>query len=88
MFLIIAIYTNAAVIMTMTIVVTKTFTHCMSIAIKTMTKFLKCLKKDNFCCFFNMIKERKSLIFVFCFKNKNFFIILAAKFISLNCTAS
>ena len=38
---IINIYTNAAVIMTMTIVVIKRFTHYMSIATKTMTKFLK-----------------------------------------------
>ena len=43
---IITIYTNAAVIMTMTIVViVKKFTHYMTIATKTMTKFLK---KFNF----------------------------------------
>ena len=38
---IITIYINAAVIMTMAIVVIKKFTHCMSIATKTMTKFSK-----------------------------------------------
>ena len=41
MFSIITIYTNAAVIMTIVIVVIKKFTHYMSIATKTMTKFLK-----------------------------------------------
>ena len=65
MFSIITIYTNAAVIMTTAIVVIKKFTHYMSIATKTMTKFLKSLKKDSFCRFFNMIKEHKSLIFAF-----------------------
>ena len=55
MFSIITTNTNAAVIMTMAIVVIKKFTHYMSIATKTMTKFLKSFKKDNFCCFFNMI---------------------------------
>ena len=88
MFSIITIYTNAAVIMTMTTVVIKKIMHYMSIATKTMTKFLKKFKKYNFCCFFNMIKEHKSLIFTFSFKNRNFFIILPSKFISLNCTAS
>ena len=62
---IINIYTNAAVIMTMAVVVIEKFTHYMSIATKTMTKFLKSFKKDNFCCFFNMIKKHKSLIFAF-----------------------
>ena len=57
MFSIITIYTNAAVIMTMAVVVIKTFTHYMSTASKTMTKFLKGLKK-----------EHKSLIFAFSFK--------------------
>ena len=61
MFSIITIYTNAAVIMTMTIVVIKKLTHYMSITTKTMAKFLKSLKKDNFCCFFNMIKEHKKI---------------------------
>ena len=56
---IITIYTNAAVIMTLAIVVIKKSTHYMSIATKTMLNFLKSLKKDNFCCFFKMIKERK-----------------------------
>ena len=41
MFSIITIYTNAAVIMTTAIVVIKKFTHYMSIATKTMTKFLE-----------------------------------------------
>ena len=41
MFSTITIYTNAAVIMTMVIVVIKNFTHYMSIATKTMIKFLK-----------------------------------------------
>ena len=53
------IYPNAAVIMTMAIVVIKKFTHYMSVATKTMIKFLKSFKKDNFCCFFKMIKEHK-----------------------------
>ena len=65
MFSIITIYTNAAVIMTMAIAVIKKFTHYMSIATKTMTKFLKSLKKYNFSCFFNMIKEHKKLSFCF-----------------------
>ena len=56
---IITIYTNAAVIMTLAIVVIKKSTHYMSIATKTMLNFLKSLKKYNFCCFFKMIKERK-----------------------------
>ena len=38
---IITIYTNAAVIMAIAIVVIKIFTHYMSIATKTTTKFLK-----------------------------------------------
>ena len=45
---IITIYTNAAVIMTMTIAVIKKFTHCMSITMKTITKFLKKFKKTIF----------------------------------------
>ena len=44
----------------------------MSIATKTMTKFLKSFKKDNFCYFFNMIKEDKSLIFAFPLKIEAF----------------
>ena len=51
MVLIITIYTNAAVIMTMTIVVIKKFTHYMSIATKTMTKFVKKFKKTIFFAF-------------------------------------
>ena len=47
MFSIITIYTNAAVIVTMAIVVIKIFTHYMSIATKTMTEFLKSLKKEH-----------------------------------------
>ena len=47
MFSIITIYTNAAVIMTMTIVVIKKSTHYVSIATKTMTKFLKSLRKEH-----------------------------------------
>ena len=42
---IITIYTNAAVIMTIAIVVIKKFSHCMSIATKIMKKFLKKFKK-------------------------------------------
>ena len=67
---IITIYTNAAVIMTMAIVVIKKFTHCMSIATKTMTEFLKKFKKDNFYCFFKMIKEYRSLIVTFPLKTE------------------
>ena len=48
---IIAIYTNAAVIMTMTIAVIKKCPHYMSIATKTMTKFLKKFKKTNLVAF-------------------------------------
>ena len=48
---IITIYTNAAVIMTMAIVAIKNFTHCMSIATKIMTKFLKKFKKTFFLLF-------------------------------------
>ena len=48
---IITIYTKATVIMTMAIVVIKTFMLYVSIATKTMIKFLKSFKKDNFCCF-------------------------------------
>ena len=48
---IITIYTNTAVIMTMVIVAIKKFKHCMSIAIKTMTKFLKKFKKTIFVAF-------------------------------------
>ena len=80
---IITIYSYTAVIMTMAIAVIKKFTHNMSIVTKTTTKFL-----NNFCCFFNMIKEHKSLIFAFPLKMEAFFIILPTKFISLNCTAS
>ena len=69
---IIPIYTNAAVIITMAAIVIKKFTHYMSIATKTMIKFLKSLKKDNFCCFFNMIKQHKSLIFAFPLKIEAF----------------
>ena len=47
MFSILTNYTNAAVIMTMAIAVIKKFMHCMSIATKTMTKFLKSLKKEH-----------------------------------------
>ena len=68
----IAAYTNATVIMTTAVVVIKKFTHYLSIATKTITKFLKSLKKDNFCCFFNMIKEQKSLIFAFLLKREAF----------------
>ena len=88
MFSIITIYTNAAVIMTTAIVVIKKFMHYMSIATKTITKFLKSFKKTVFVAFFNMIKEHKSLIFAFPLKIEAFFIILPTKFISLNCTAS
>ena len=45
------IYTNAAVIMTIAIVVIKKFTHCMSIATKTMTTFLNKFKKTIFVAF-------------------------------------
>ena len=45
------IYTNAAVIMTMAFVVIKKCTHYMSIVTKTMTKFLKSLKKTTFVAF-------------------------------------
>ena len=48
---IITIYTNAAVIITMAIVVIKKFSHCMSIATKTMKKFLKKFKKTIFVAF-------------------------------------
>ena len=48
---IITICTNTAVIMTMTIVVIKKFTHYMNIATKTMTKFLKKFKKTIFVAF-------------------------------------
>ena len=68
---IITIYTNSAVIMTTTIVVIKKFTHCMSIATKTMTKFLKKFKKTIFVVF-KMIKEHKSLIFAFPLKIEAF----------------
>ena len=51
MFSIITIYTYAAVIMTMAIAVIKKFMHYMSIATKTMTKFLKSLKKTTFVAF-------------------------------------
>ena len=71
-YLILFLVKNVAVIMTMVIVVIKKFTHYMSIGTKTMTKFLKSLKKDNFCCFFNMIKEHKSLIFAFPLKIEAF----------------
>ena len=48
---IITIYTNAAVIMTMAIVVINKFMHFMRIATKTMTKFLKKFKKTIFVAF-------------------------------------
>ena len=48
---IISIYTNATVIMTMNIVLLKKFTHYMSIATKTITKFLKKFKKTIFVAF-------------------------------------
>ena len=48
---IITIYTNAALIMAMTIVVINKFTHYMSIATKTITKFLKKFKKTIFVAF-------------------------------------
>ena len=47
MFSIITIYTNAAVIMTMTIGVIKKLTHYVSIVTKTMIKFLKSLRKEH-----------------------------------------
>ena len=47
MFSMITIYTNAAVIMTIAIVIIYKFKHYMSIATKTMTKFLKSLKKEH-----------------------------------------
>ena len=72
MVLIITIYTNAAAIMTMAIVVIKKFTHCMSIVTKTMTKFLKNFKKNHFCCFCKMIKEHEGLIFAFPLKIEAF----------------
>ena len=87
MVLIITIYTNAAVIMTMAIVVIKKFTHCMSIANKTMTKFLKKFKK-TILLLFQDDKRIQKFNFYFSFKNRSYFIILPTKFISLNCTAS
>ena len=72
MFSIVTIYTNAAVIMIMAIVIIKEFMHYMSIATKAMTKFLESLKKDKFYCFFSMIKKHKSLIFAFPLKIKAF----------------
>ena len=48
---IIAIYANAVVIMTIAIVVIKKSTHYMSIATKTMSKFLKKFKKTIFVAF-------------------------------------
>ena len=48
---IITIYKKAAVIMTMTTVVIKKLTHYMSIATKTMIKFLKKFKKTIFVAF-------------------------------------
>ena len=51
--------------MIMAIVVIKKFTHYMSIATKTMTKFVKSFKKYNFCCFFNIINEHKKFNFHF-----------------------
>ena len=82
---IITIYINAAVIMTMTIVVIKIFTHYISIATKTMTKFLKKFKKT----LFQDDKKRTQMSnFRFSFKNRSFFIILPIKCISLDCTAS
>ena len=87
MFSIITIYTNAAVIMTMAIVVIKKFTYYMSIATKTMIKFLKSFKK-TFLLLFQHDKRTQKFNFRFSFKNRSFFIILPTKFISLNCTAS
>ena len=48
---IISIFTNAAVIMTIAMVVIKKSTHNMSIATKTITKFLKQFKKTIFFAF-------------------------------------
>ena len=87
MFSIITIYTNAGVIMTTAIIVNKKFTHYMSIATKTMTKFLKSLKKTTFL-LFQHDKRTQKFNFCFSFKNRGFFIILPTKFTSLNCTAS
>ena len=84
---IITIYTNAAVIMTTAIVVIKNFTHCMSIATKTVTKFLKSLKRQ-FVLLFQDNKRIQKFNFHFSFKNRSYFIILPTKFISLTCTAS
>ena len=81
---IITIYTNSAVIMTTTIVVIEKFTHCMSIATKTMTKSLK----RQFLLLFQDDKRTQKFNFRFSFKNRGFFIILPCKFISFNCTAS
>ena len=58
--------------MTMAIVVIKKFTHCMSIATKTMTKFLKKFKKTIFVAFFKMIKKYKSLFPLFPLKIEAF----------------
>ena len=56
----------------MAIVFIKKFTHYMSIATKTMKKYLKKFKRDIFCCFFKIIKEHKSLIFAFPLKIEAF----------------
>ena len=48
---IIIIYASAAEIMTLAIVVIKKFTHCMSVATKTITKFLKKFKNTIFLAF-------------------------------------
>ena len=82
---ILTIYTNAAVIMIMAIAFINKFTHCMSIATKTMTNFLKKFKKTLFQ---DDRKRTQMSNFRFSFKNRSFFIILPTKCISLDCTAS
>ena len=59
----------------------------MSIATKTMIKFLKSLKKTFFF-YFSDDKRTQSLVFAFPLKIEAFSVILPTKFISLNCTAS
>ena len=72
--------------MIMTMGVIKRFKYCISMfSNKTITKFLKTKFKKTI---FDDEKECKSLICTFPLKNRRFFIILPAKFISLNCTAS
>ena len=70
---VINVYTNAAVIMTMAIVVIKNFMHYMSIATKTMIKFLKSLKKRQFLLHFQDDKRTQKFNFHFSFKNRSFF---------------